>query len=154
METRAGKGVAYDVIWKMSGKRIMDTGSSRRDRMTLIAVVCMAVLFAVCSNAAEHNRADIAEGLSVPVIAQADVLVVGSNLDGSFLAERIASNGLAVVLASPDTSLPSEIVICNRPWIPTADLDNAPEEIRSFLLSCGTVDGRMLNLNLLNVRKR
>lgn len=151
METRAGKGVAYDVIWKMSGKRIMDTGSSRRDRMTLIAVVCMAVLFAVCSNAAEHNRADIAEGLSVPVIAQADVLVVGSNLDSSFLAERIASNGLAVVLASPDTSLPSEIVICNRPWIPTADLDNVPEEIRSFLLSCGTVDGRMLNLSLLNV---
>jgi hypothetical protein len=73
---------------------------------------------------------------TMPVIRQADVLVVGSSLDGCFLAERIARQGRAVVLASADTSLPQEIAIGLRPWAGLEDLAKAPDDMKSYLAGC------------------
>ncbi len=72
----------------------------------------------------------------VPVIARAEVLVVGSTFQGCFLAERLARGGRTVVLAAADTSLPRDIAIALRPWIHRSRLENAPADMRAFLQSC------------------
>ncbi len=77
-----------------------------------------------------------ADGQTVPVIAQTEVLVVGSTFQACFLAQRLASGGRSVVLAAADTSLPYEIAIALRPWITVGQLANAPDDVRSFLESC------------------
>jgi len=78
----------------------------------------------------------IESGQTVPVIKRADVIVVGSSLEGCFLAERIAAGGRAVVLASTGTSLPREIAMGLRPWVKTDDLAKAPHNVKSYLESC------------------
>ena len=111
--------------------------------------ICVTLLMVSGGLASEVEKAVLADGLTVPVIARADVLVVGSSLDGCFVAEEMADQeGRSVVLASPDTSLPSDLVICNRPWIPKTALEQAPESIRSFLTSHGDMGGDALQLNL------
>jgi len=84
-----------------------------------------------------NEYVNIAEGQTIPVIAQVDVLVVGSSLDGCFLAQRTAKQAqTTVILASADTSLPREIAICRRPWVTPIDLNKTPSDIKSFLTSC------------------
>ncbi len=72
----------------------------------------------------------------VPVLARAEVLIVGSSLQGCFLAERLARRGRRVVVVSPDTSLPCELAIGLRPWIKRSHLERAPEDIHQFLMAC------------------
>jgi len=78
----------------------------------------------------------IESGQTVPVIRRADVVVVGSSLDGCFLAERIAAGRRAVAVTSAGTSLPREIAMALRPWLDLDDLDRAPDDVKSYLESC------------------
>ena len=73
---------------------------------------------------------------TVPVIAQTEVLVIGSSFQACFLAARLARSGRRVVLTSADTSLPHEIAIALRPWIEPGQLADAPADMRSFLEAC------------------
>jgi len=93
-----------------------------------------------------------ADDQSAPVIARADVIVVGSTLDGCFLADRLARTGRRVVLASSGTSLPREIIMALRPWVKAADLARAPADVRAFLGGCVKAkDGDELILDLIRV---
>lgn len=74
-------------------------------------------------------------GKEIPVLAKADVLIIGSSLDACFLAPTLARGGKAVVLASAGTSLPHELTMCLRPWVRQHDLAGAPAEILDFLSS-------------------
>lgn len=91
----------------------------------------------VPSEPAEAQGVRCASEHGVPVIADAQVLVVGSHFQGCFLAQRLASRGKHVVLAAADTSLPREIAIALRPWITGRHLEQAPADMREFLQSCG-----------------
>ena len=71
-----------------------------------------------------------------PVLARADVLVVGSSLDGCFLAQRIAAPSRRVILTSAGTSLPRETAMALRPWVRRDNLTRAPADVKSFLTSC------------------
>ena len=94
----------------------------------------------------------VAGDQSVPVIARADVLVVGSTLDGCFLADRLARSGRRVVLASSGTSLPREIIMALHPWVRAADLAGAPADVRAFVGRCVKAkDGDELVLDLIRV---
>jgi flavin-dependent dehydrogenase len=94
----------------------------------------------------------VAGNQSVPVIARADVIVVGSTLDGCFLAERLARTGRRVVLASSGTSLPQEIIMALRPWVKSADVARAPADVRAFLNGCVKAkDGDEVILDLIGV---
>ncbi len=90
----------------------------------------------VPSEPAEAQSVRCANEQGVPVIAEAQVLVVGSHLQGCFLAERLANRGKNVVLAAADTSLPREMAIALRPWIKRRHLEDAPADMRAFLQSC------------------
>ncbi|KPK84237.1 MAG: hypothetical protein AMJ81_06150 [Phycisphaerae bacterium SM23_33] len=52
-----------------------------------------------------------------PVLARADVLIVGSSFDGCFLAQRVATPQRRVILTSAGTSLPREMAMALRPWV-------------------------------------
>jgi hypothetical protein len=71
-----------------------------------------------------------------PVLARADVLVVGSSLDGSYLAQRVATPQRRVVLTSAGTSLPREMAMALRPWVTHDNLTRAPADVKSLLTSC------------------
>ena len=71
-----------------------------------------------------------------PVLARADVLVVGSSFDGCFLAQRVAAPKRRVILTSAGTSLPREMAMALRPWVSQENLTRAPGDVRSFLTSC------------------
>ena len=93
-----------------------------------------------------------ADGQSIPVLAQADVIVVGSTLDGCFLADRLAKAGRRVVLASSGTSLPREIIMALRPWVKSAALARAPADVRDLLGGCVKAkDGDEAVLDLIQV---
>ncbi len=83
----------------------------------------------------------------IPVIQNADVLVVESTLAGCVAASKIARQGKKVVIASSGTSLAHEISICLRPWAQEDQLNAMPKEIASFLKSCvkhRTKDGELI----------
>ena len=71
-----------------------------------------------------------------PVLARADVLVVGSSFDGCFLAQRVATPQRRVILTSAGTSLPRETAMALRPWVSLDNLTRAPDDVESFLTSC------------------
>ena len=84
-------------------------------------------------------RAEVVRAVSekgVPVLARTGVLVVGSTLEGCFLAERLTRDGRSVLLAAADTSLPRDIAIALRPWVRANDLASAPDDVRRFLQAC------------------
>jgi hypothetical protein len=71
-----------------------------------------------------------------PVLARADVLIVGSSFDGCFLAQRVATPKRRVILTSAGTSLPRETAMALRPWVSSDNLTRAPADVKSFLASC------------------
>ena len=71
-----------------------------------------------------------------PVLARADVLVVGSSFDGCFLAQLVATPQRRVILTSAGTSLPREMAMALRPWVSSDNLARAPADVKSFLTSC------------------
>lgn len=79
----------------------------------------------------------VASKQTIPVLKRVDILVVGSSLDGCFLAERISRDGRSVALTSTGTSLPREIAFGLRPWLKRDELAKARDDVRSFLSVCG-----------------
>ena len=73
------------------------------------------------------------EGKQIPVIKSADVLVVGSTLDACFLTSKFAKDGRSAVLASAGTSLPHELIMCQRPWVKRSRLDSSYAKVKEFL---------------------
>ena len=71
-----------------------------------------------------------------PVLARADVLIVGSSFDGCFLAQRVATPKRRVILTSAGTSLPRDMAMALRPWVSQENLNRAPTDVKSFLTSC------------------
>ena len=71
-----------------------------------------------------------------PVLARADVLIVGSSFDGCFLARRVATPKRRVILTSAGTSLPREMAMALRPWVSQENLTRAPPDVKSFLTAC------------------
>ena len=102
-----------------------------RNHITTVLTIAVGWTYGATSSFA----AKITE-TSVPIIARTDVLVVGSSLDGCFLAARIAGGRRGVILTSAGTSLPREIAIGLRPWVSVDDLAKAPADIKSFLSTC------------------
>jgi len=84
----------------------------------------------------ERRTVVIAPGQVAPVLARADVLIVGSSLDGCFLAQRIATQDRRVILTSAGTSLPREMAMALRPWVSNSSLARAPADVKSFLTAC------------------
>jgi len=81
---------------------------------------------------------------AVPVIAQADVLVVESTFSGCVAAAEVARQGRKVALVSSSTSLPRELVVALRPWVREADLKALPEALAALFEACvkeRTADG-------------
>ena len=76
------------------------------------------------------------EGKQIPVIKSADVLVVGSTLDACFLTSKFAKDGRSAVLASAGTSLPHELIMCQRPWVKRSRLDSSYANVKAFLTRC------------------
>ena len=70
------------------------------------------------------------------MIKRADVLLVGSSLDACFLASSYAKEGQRVVLAAAGTSLPHELIMCQRPWVKRSWLDSSDAKIKAFLSGC------------------
>ncbi len=71
-----------------------------------------------------------------PVLARADVLIVGSSFDGCFLAQRVATPQRRVILTSAGTSLPREMAMALRPWVSLDNLARASADVESLLTSC------------------
>ena len=84
----------------------------------------------------EHPNYVTFEGKQIPVIKSADVLVVGSTLDGCFLTSKFAKDGRSAVLASAGTSLPHELIMCQRPWVTRSGLDSSYAQVKEFLTRC------------------
>jgi len=102
----------------------------RKGFLTVYALVAMVTI------AASETSYVAFEGKQIPVIKRADVLVVGSTLDACFLTSTFAKEGKSAVLASAGTSLPHELIMCQRPWVNRANLESSDAEINAFLASC------------------
>ncbi len=104
----------------------------------IFAVCALVAIAAISANAAvsDASRYVAFEGKQIPVIRRADVLVVGSTLDACFLASTFAKEGKSAVLASAGTSLPHELIMCQRPWVNRANLESSDAGINAFLASC------------------
>lgn len=101
----------------------------------LILTVC-ALVAVVASASSENSKFVAFEGKQIPVIKRADVLLVGSSLDACFLASSYAKEGQRVVLAAAGTSLPHELIMCQRPWVKRSWLDSSDAKIKAFLSGC------------------
>jgi len=105
-------------------------------------VYALVVMAAISINAApdtidsEISNYVTFEGKQIPVIKSADVLVVGSTLDACFLASTFAKDGKGAVLASAGTSLPHELIMCQRPWVKRSRLDSSDAKVKAFLTRC------------------
>jgi len=102
----------------------------------LVAMVAIAIHAAPGTTDSEISSYVAFEGKPIPVIKSADVLVVGSTLDACFLASTFAKEGQSAVLASAGTSLPHELIMCQRPWVNRANLESSDAGINAFLASC------------------
>jgi len=127
-------------------------------KMSRTATISMAIIAAICCTSAVaagkskpqspwpaggpialggERQTVITAGKQVaPVLARADVLIVGSNFDGCFLAQRVAAPKRRVILTSSGTSLPREMAMALRPWVSSDNLNRAPADVKSFLSSC------------------
>lgn len=114
--------------------------------LTAIALVTMATTLA-----SAPKRYVAFEGKQIPVIKRADVLLVGSSLDACFLASSYAKEGQGVVLAAAGTSLPHELIMCQRPWVKRSWLDSSDAKIKAFLSGC--VDKEVGDDSLLDMIK-
>ena len=108
----------------------------------VLAVYALVAMAAISINAApaticsEISNYVAFAGKQIPVIKSADVLVVGSTLDACFLASTYAEDGRSVVLASAGTSLPYELIMCQRPWVKRSRLDSSDAKAKEFLTGC------------------
>ena len=108
----------------------------------VLAVYSLVAMAAISINAApgtiDSEISDYVtfEGKSIPVIQSADVLVVGSTLDACSLASTFAKEGNSAVLASAGTSLPHELIMCQRPWVKSSRLDSSDVKVKAFLTGC------------------
>jgi len=66
----------------------------------------------------------------IPILAEADTVVVGGTLAACVAACERAARGQSVVLATGGCSVPEEFVVCRRPWIRPGDLAALPEPFR------------------------
>jgi len=127
-------------------------------KLSRTATVPMAILAALCCSGAmaaekptpqspwpagrpiavggERRTVGTASKQVAPVLARADVLVVGSSFDGCFLAQRVATPQRRVILTSAGTSLPREMAMALRPWVSHDNLTRAPADVKSLLTSC------------------
>jgi len=102
----------------------------------LVAMVAIPINAAAGTIYSEISKYVMLEGKQIPVIKSADVLVVGSTLDACFLASTFAEDGRSVVLASGGTSLPHELIMCQRPWVKRSRLDSSYAKVKAFLTRC------------------
>jgi len=102
----------------------------------LVAMVAIPINAAAGTIYSEISKYVMLEGKQIPVIKSADVLVVGSTLDACFLTSKFAEDGRSVVLASGGTSLPHELIMCQRPWVKRSRLDSSYAKVKAFLTRC------------------
>jgi len=116
-------------------KWILTGGKMKKWILTVYALVTMAAI-SVSSASGKISNYVTFEGKQIPVIKSADVLVVGSTLDACFLASTFAKEGKSAVLASAGTSLPHELIMCQRPWVKRSRLNSSDANIKEFLSQC------------------
>tara|TARA_B100000085_G_scaffold1202_1_gene1136 strand:+ start:294 stop:3404 length:3111 start_codon:yes stop_codon:yes gene_type:complete len=118
-----------------------------------LIVYALAVMATISANAAssDASRHVTFEDKQIPVIKRTDVLLVGSSLDACFLASTFAKEGQRVVLAAAGTSLPHELIMCQRPWVKRSWLDSSDVKIKAFLSGC--VDREVGDDSLLDMIK-
>jgi len=112
------------------------TGALFAARPGLTKEVFLSVLAAFALQLGAGAEYVAFEGKQIPVIKSADVLVVGSTLDACFLASTFVKDGRSAVLASAGTSLPHELIMCQRPWVKRSALESSDPEIKAFLSQC------------------
>lgn len=77
----------------------------------------------------------------LPVLADADVVVLGGSFRGIGAALAAARAGHTVVLADPGTCLGHEITSTGRWWLPAEALDAVDDQIRDVLLTRMPISG-------------
>jgi hypothetical protein len=119
----------------------------------VLTVYALVVMVAISAYAASSDVSSYVtfEGKQIPVIKRADVLLVGSSLDACFLASSFAKEGQRVVLAAAGTSLPHELIMCQRPWVKRSNLESSDAKIKAFLSGC--VDKEVGDDSLLDMIK-
>jgi len=83
---------------------------------------------------------------NVPVLYEADAVVVGGSLSGIACAVRLARHRLKTVVIEPRTYLGRELTAALRPWIDLQDTerDSLPELIRYCLEHSGAAGGELV----------
>jgi hypothetical protein len=102
----------------------------------LLLAISLTSSFVQAADHSETPNGVTFEGKQIPVTKSADVLVVGSTLDACFLTSKFAKDGRSAVLASAGTSLPHELIMCQRPWVKRSQLDSSDAKVKAFLTQC------------------
>jgi ribulose 1,5-bisphosphate synthetase/thiazole synthase len=93
-----------------------------------------------------HEAVSVTDPLDIPVLQEVDVMIVGSSIDGCFLARKLSDEGKSVVLTSSGTSLPRQTTMALRPWISMEALEEMNDFQQEFFNSCAkdSLDGALI----------
>lgn len=88
--------------------------------------------------ASENNAVKNEAYLSIPILAESDVLVAEGTIAGCVTAFLHAQKKRNVVLCASGTSLPFEVAACRRAWVTENELCHLPDKLQDIFRYCIT----------------